>query len=104
MDYDFKTRLASERQKVEEEFDYEGRLKGNVPKLYYLSHTLFGPIPLICHLNTDRIGPPAHPLARSLAPLTRSLALLARSRASLRSLAPELVGQWKIFRPIFKVF
>ena len=25
MDYDFKTRLASERQKVEEEFDYEGK-------------------------------------------------------------------------------
>ena len=25
MDYDFKTKLASERQKVEEEFDYEGK-------------------------------------------------------------------------------
>ena len=28
MDYDFKTRLASERQKVEEEFDYEGKNGG----------------------------------------------------------------------------
>ena len=54
MDYDFKTRLASERQKVEEEFDYEGNNGGEsrISKWRQLS-IVFGVFVESCELKAE---------------------------------------------------